>query len=117
LGTRFLKHVERTKILVHLIDVSPMTGRDPVRDYEVIMVELAAFSPVLAAKTQILAANKTDLLGGGKARLERIKRLAKEKGVPFYSISALTGKGLKELVVGMARAVREAEAKAEDDRK
>jgi GTP-binding protein len=90
-----------------------VTGRDPVRDYEVIMAELGAFSPVLSAKAQILAANKTDLLGEGKTRLDRIKRLAKEKGVPFYSISALTGKGLKELVAGMARAVREAEAKAE----
>lgn len=116
LGTRFLKHVERTKILIHLIDVSPVTGRDPVRDYEVIMAELAAFNPVLAAKPQILAANKTDLLGGGKARIGRIKRLAEERGVPFYPISALTGKGLKELVAGMARAVREAEAKAEEDR-
>jgi len=117
LGTRFLKHVERTKILVHLVDVSPMTGRNPVQDYKVIMAELAAFSPVLAAKTQILAANKTDLLGKGKTRLDRIERLAKEKGVPFFSISALTGKGLKELVAGMARAVRAAETKAEDDRK
>ena len=68
------------------------------------MAELAAFNPVLAAKAQILVANKIDLLGGGKARLERIKKLAEEKGVPFYSISALTGKGLKELVAGMARA-------------
>ena len=113
LGIRFLKHVERTKILVHLIDVSPVTGRDPVRDYEVIMAELEAFSPVLSAKAQILAANKIDVLGEEKTRLDRIKKLAKEKGVPFYSISALTGKGLKELVAGMARAVREAEAKAE----
>ena len=113
LGIRFLKHVERTKILVHLIDVSPVTGRDPVRDYEVIMAELEAFSPVLSAKAQILAANKIDVLGEEKTRLDRIKKLAKEKGVTFYSISALTGKGLKELVAGMARAVREAEAKAE----
>jgi GTP-binding protein len=116
LGIRFLKHVERTKILVHLIDVSPVTGRDPVRDYEVIMAELEAFSPVLSAKAQILAANKIDVLGEEKTRLDRIKKLAKEKGVTFYSISALTGKGLKELVAGMARAVREAEAKAEKGR-
>jgi len=111
LGIRFLKHLERTKILVHLIDVSPLTGRDPVRDYEVIMEELEASSPVLFAKAQILAANKIDLLGEAKDRLDRIKRLAKVKGVPFYPISALTGKGLKELVAGMARAVRDTETR------
>jgi len=105
--------VERTKILVHLVDVSPVTGRDPIRDYEVIMRELEAFSPILSGKAQILAANKIDLLRDGRSLLDRIKRLAKEKGVPFYLISALTGKGLKELVAAMARAVREAEAKAE----
>lgn len=113
LGQRFLKHVERTKILVHLVDVSPATGRDPIRDYEVIMRELEAFSPILSGKAQILAANKIDLLSDGRSRLDRIKRLAKKKGVPFYSISALMGKGLKQLVTAMARAVREEEAKAE----
>jgi GTP-binding protein len=109
LGTRFLQHVQRTRVLVHLIDVSPVTGRDPVEDYGVIMEELAAFDPDLAARPQIVVANKIDLLGGGRStRLERVKRLAAKKGVPFFAISALAGKGLKELVAGMARALERA---------
>jgi GTP-binding protein len=105
LGTRFLQHVQRTRVLVHLIDVSPFTGRDPVEDYGVIMAELAAFDPELASRPQIVVANKIDLLGGGRARLDRVRRLAAKKGAPFFAISALAGKGLKELVAGMARAL------------
>ena len=106
LGMRFLKHVQRTRILVHLIDVSSTTGRDPVEDYAVIMDELAAFDPGLAARPQIVVANKIDLLGPRKTRLERVRKLAAAKGVPFFAISALAGKGLKELIAGMARALQ-----------
>jgi GTPase len=108
LGTRFLQHIQRTRVLVHLIDVSPLTGRDPVADYGVIMEELEAFDPTLAARPQIVVANKTDLLGGGKARLDRVRRLAAKKGSPFFAVSALTGQGLKELATGMARALQAA---------
>ena len=105
LGIRFLKHIERTKLLVHLIDVSPATGRDPVDDYAVVMKELEAYGPALAARPKIIVANKTDALGGRRSRLERVRRLAAKEGVPFFAISALTGKGLKELRAGMARAL------------
>lgn len=105
LGIRFLKHIERTKILVHLIDVSPATGRDPVEDYAVVMKELEAYGSALAARPKIIVANKTDALGGQRSRLERVRRLAAKEGVPFFAISALTGKGLKELAAGMARAL------------
>ena len=98
LGIRFLKHIERTKLLVHLIDVSPATGRDPVDDYAVVMKELEAYDPALAARPKIIVANKIDVLGGRRSRLERVRRLAAKEGVPFFAISALTGKGLKELV-------------------
>ena len=105
LGIRFLKHIERTKVLVHLIDVSPATGRDPVDDYAVVMKELEAYGSALAARPKIIVANKTDTLKGQRSRLERVRRLAEKEGVPFFAISALTGKGLKELAAGMVQAL------------
>ena len=103
LGTKFLRHIERTKVLVHLVDVSPYTERDPARDYGIVMKELEAFNPGLARRTQILVANKVDLLGGDKARLDRLKRLAARKKIPFYAISAIKSEGLKPLVAAMAK--------------
>jgi GTP-binding protein len=105
LGIRFLRHIERTKVLVHLVDVSPYSGRDPVHDYDVVMKELASFSPGLARRTQILAANKIDLLAGETARLDRLKRMAARKKIPFHAISAIKGEGLKPLVNAMAKAL------------
>jgi len=109
LGIRFLKHIERTKILVHVIDVSPATGRDPDEDYAVVMKELEAYGSDLASRPKIIVANKTDALGGRRSRLERVRRLAAKEGAPFFAVSALTGKGLKELRVGMARALEQHE--------
>ena len=109
LGIRFLRHIERTKVLVHLVDVSPSSGRDPVRDYEVVMAELEAFSPDLAGRVQILAANKIDLLAGDTARLERLKRMAARKKIPFLAVSALKGDGLKPLVHAMSMALARTE--------
>jgi len=105
LGIRFLKHIERTKVLVHLIDVSPATGRDPVDDYAVVMRELEAYGSALAARPKIIVANKTDTLKSQRSRLERVRRLAAKEGAPFFAVSALTGKGLKELAAGMALAL------------
>ncbi len=103
LGIKFLKHVERTKILLHLIDVSPYTGRDPVQDYRIVLKELEAFSPKLVKRHQIIAANKIDLLGGNGERLEAVSKLAAEEGLPFFSISALKEEGLRELVGEIAK--------------
>jgi len=114
LGIRFLRHVERTKVLIHLVDVSPFTGRDPVRDYAVIMKELAAFSPDLARRSQVLVANKIDLLGGDKSRLSRLRRLARQKGLPVFMISALKGEGLRPLVTAVRRALESGGKKAQD---
>ncbi len=97
LGIRFLKHVERTKVLVHLIDVSPYSGRDPVGDFKVIMKELEAFNPDLARRPQIVAANKIDLLGADKSRLTAVKRLAARRKLPFVAISAVKSEGLSAL--------------------
>ncbi len=105
LGIRFLKHIERTKLLVHIIDVSPATDRDPAEDYAVVLKELEAYDPSLAARPKIIVANKTDALEGRRSRLERVRRLAAKEGAPFFAVSALTGKGLKELAAGMARAL------------
>ncbi|HMA54281.1 MAG TPA: GTPase, partial [Acidobacteriota bacterium] len=103
LGIRFLRHIERTKLLVHLIDVSPYSGRDPVEDFRVLMKELEAFSPEVAARPQILAANKVDLLGADRSRLVRLRRLAARKKIPLFAISALKKEGLKPLVEAAAR--------------
>ncbi|MFO7733982.1 MAG: GTPase ObgE [Candidatus Aminicenantes bacterium] len=103
LGVRFLRHIERTKMLVHLVDVSPYTGRDPVEDYQVIMKELRAFNPEVAARPQVLAANKVDLLGKDKSRLTRIKKLAAGKKIPFFAISAIKEEGLRPLIEALAR--------------
>lgn len=98
LGIKFLKHTERTKILLHLIDISPYSERDPVQDFRIVMNELEAFNPQLIKRRQILVANKIDLLGEMKNRLSQIEKFARKQGLPFYAISAIKEKGLKELV-------------------
>jgi len=103
LGIMFLKHIERTKLLIHLIDVSPYTQRDPVDDFHAVMKELEAFNPKLIERRQILVANKIDLIESHTERLKKIEFLAQEKGFPFYAISALKEKGLKSLVLTTAR--------------
>jgi GTP-binding protein len=110
LGIRFLRHIERTKVLVHLVDVSPYTERDPVRDYDVVMEELDSFNPGLARRAQILAANKVDLLGEDKSRLTKLKKMAQKKKIPFFAISALKGEGLGPLVGAMAKTLERLEA-------
>jgi len=109
LGTKFLKHVERTKILVHIVDVSPYTDRDPVQDYRTVMKELEAFDTTLAKRRQILVANKIDLLGGAEERLNKIESLAKEENLPFCAISALTKQGLQKVVSAMKGVLEEIE--------
>lgn len=109
LGTRFLKHIERTKILVHIIDVSAYSGRDPVDDYGIVMAELEAYSPELATRPQIVVANKIDLLGKSSERLGAVKKLASRKRLPFFAISAMKREGLKPLVSAMAKVLAAAE--------
>lgn len=101
LGTQFLRHVERTRLLAHLVDVSEASGRDPVHDYEVIMSELAGFSEEMAAKPMIVVATKLDVAQDPE-RVEALRRKAAEVGLPFYEISAVTGQGLDTLIAAMA---------------
>jgi GTP-binding protein len=106
LGTQFLRHVERTRLLVHLVDVSDASGRpNPVKDYEVIMGELAEFGAGLEKKPEIVAASKIDAANPDK--LARLKRFCKKRGLPLYPISAVTGKGVKELIYAMAEKVED----------
>ena len=115
LGTRFLRHVERTRLLAHLVDVSDASGRpDPVKDFEVIVGELANFGAELEDKPMIVIASKADVANPEK--LAKLKKYADRKRLPFYEISAVTGKGIPELQWAMARyvqQVRDAEARGD----
>jgi len=111
LGHRFLRHLERTKVLVHLVDVSSVAGRDPVADLDTLRRELELFQPTLAAKPQIVTANKIDALDE-EERAASLGRRAGELGLPFFRISAVSGAGLPELLEEMWRQIaasREAE--------
>ncbi|MBS1817447.1 MAG: GTPase ObgE [Acidobacteria bacterium] len=112
LGHQFLRHLERTKVLVHLVDVSSASGRDPVSDMDIIRRELELFAPELAAKPQIVAANKIDALDD-EERAAAVDARAKALGLPFFRISGVTGAGVPELLEAAWRelaAAREAEA-------
>ncbi|MGI9106639.1 MAG: GTPase ObgE [Pyrinomonadaceae bacterium] len=112
LGDRFLRHVERTKLLLHLVDVSSVSGRDAVGDYEAINRELLAYDPQLAERPQIVVATKIDALDEPE-RLESVRRRAGDDERPFFAISSVTNNGIRELVhaVGQALdALRESEA-------
>ena len=104
LGDRFLRHIERTRLLAHLVDVSEATGRDPVRDFEIVMEELANFSEDLAAKPMIVVATKLDAAQDPE-RIESLRRLAADRGLAFYEISSATGQGIPELKRGMGERV------------
>ncbi len=95
LGHDFLRHVERCRLLLHLVDASGSEGRDPIADFETINAELARFSPALAGRPQILLANKCD--AAGKEQVERLRRYAEQKGLEFAAISAATRQGLDAL--------------------
>lgn len=114
LGTRFLRHVERTKLLLHLVDVSSSSGRDPVNDYEVINRELRAHNEELAARPQIVVATKLDALDE-PARLENLRARVKADNLPFYEVSAVTGRGMSELIGAMARRLDELAARPKKD--
>ena len=103
LGHQFLRHTERTRLLVHVLDLDPQTGRDPIDDLAVIDAELAAYSPELARRPQIVVANKTDLFEAEAPRLEAIERHCRNAGLPFHAVSAVAGAGLPELVRSIAR--------------
>lgn len=104
LGIQFLRHIERTKVLVHLVDVSEFSGRDPVDDFKIILKELVAFSDELAAKPMLVVATKMDT-AQDPDRVTKLKRAAQRRKMPFYKISAVTGEGLEELLFAIEKVV------------
>ncbi|MGD1091126.1 MAG: GTPase ObgE [Bryobacteraceae bacterium] len=104
LGTQFLRHVERTRLLVHLVDVSESTGRDPAHDFEVVMDELASFSEELVKKPMIVVATKLDAAQDPE-RIRSLETVATQRGLPFLKISSVTGEGVEALKRAMADAV------------
>jgi GTP-binding protein len=106
LGHQFLRHTERTRVLVHLLDPDPNTGRHIADDLDLINAELAAYSPELAARPQLVVVNKADLLDGAEPEVgdavERVRRRCVNAGQPFLLVSAVTGRGLTELVRAIA---------------
>ncbi len=101
LGTRFLKHIERTRLIAHLVDTSDANDRDPVSDFEIIERELASFSPHLAQKPMIVVATKLDATTN-RERLEALRAYAANRGLEFHAISSATGEGIVPLVRAMA---------------
>lgn len=100
LGIQFLRHIERCHVLLHLVDVSE-TGRDPIDDFEKIMIELESFSEDLARKPMFLIASKIDAVQDPE-KIEALRHLAKERDMPFFAISSVTGQGIPELKYAMA---------------
>jgi GTP-binding protein len=102
LGHEFLRHVERTRVLVHLIEPLPLDGSDPVANYHTIRRELELYRPALAAKPEIVALSKAELTGSGAVR----ERLEKNLGHPILALSAVTGQGLSDLVNAVVEQLR-----------
>jgi GTP-binding protein len=102
LGSRFLRHVERTSILLHLVDISDMSEDDPVENYEKINKELRLYSPELIKKPQVVIGTKLDI-AVNKKRLDRLARYCKTTGIDFFLVSAVTGEGIKQLLSYLSR--------------
>ena len=109
MGFKFLKHIERTKIIIHVVDISGSEGRDPIEDFETINKELRAYSKVLANKPQIVAANKIDLIEDNNSGYELFKEYAENQGYAVFPISAPINLGVPELMAYAAMILAEVE--------
>lgn len=98
LGHDFLRHIDRCRLLLHLVDASGSEGRDPLEDVQTINAELAGYSEFLASRPQIIVANKTDLLGDDREILDKLKAYADEHDFGFLELSAATNRGVRELI-------------------
>ena len=112
LGHEFLRHIERTRVLVHIVDAASTEGRDPVDDIHKINKELEAYNPEIAARPQLIAANKIDCIfdDGEENPIDRLKAEFEPQGIKVYPISAVTGQGLKELIYGIKELLNSAPA-------
>ena len=101
LGHQFLRHIERTKVIIHIVDAASTEGRDPIADIKAINAELEAYNPDLLKRPQVIAANKIDAIyddGSGTNPVELIKAAFEPEGIKVYPISAVSGQGVKELL-------------------
>ena len=98
LGHEFLRHIERTKLILHIVDAASTEGRDPVADIYAINRELEAYNAQIAQRPQIIAANKIDMIYGTEDPVARIKAEFEPRGIPVYAISAISGQGLRDLL-------------------
>ena len=101
LGFEFLRHIERTKVMIHIVDVASTEGRDPIADIYAINKELENYNPEIAKRPQVIAANKTEMIFIQEGEEDPVERLRKEfepKGIKVYPISALSGEGIRELL-------------------
>lgn len=101
LGFEFLRHIERTKVIIHIVDAASTEGRDPIADIYAINKELKAYNPEIAARPQVIAANKIDMIfddGSGTNPLEALKKEFEPQGIAVYPICAINGKGIRELL-------------------
>ena len=106
LGHEFLRHIDRCRLLVHVVDVSGSEGRDPVADFDAINQELSQYSPDLASRPQIVAANKTDIMADDSL-LEALREHVEALGFPLFTLSAAAHEGTRELVFAVANKLRE----------
>ncbi|MBM6736653.1 GTPase ObgE [Faecalicatena fissicatena] len=110
LGHEFLRHIERTKLIIHVVDAAGTEGRDPVEDIRKINAELRAYNPEIADRPQIIAANKIDAIyreEGQESPVERLKREFEPQGIPVFPISGVTGEGIQELLYEVSRRLDE----------
>ena len=109
LGHDFLRHIERTRVLIHVVDCAGTEGRDPLRDIELINAELAGYNADITKKRQVIAANKIDLLPEGKDAeiIQRIRVIYEPKDIPVFPVSTLTGEGLKPLLYRVYEILKE----------
>lgn len=111
LGHEFLRHIERTRVLVHIVDAASTEGRDPVEDIYKINKELEAYNPEIAARPQLIAANKIDCIYNDDDPISRLKEEFEPKGIKVYPVSAATGQGIRELLFGIKELLNQCPAK------
>lgn len=108
LGHEFLRHIERTRVMIHIVDAASVEGRDPLADLYAIQKELNAYNPKLCEKPQIIAANKIDVLYGGENEIiAKLRAEFEPQGIPVYPISAVSGQGVKDLLYGVKKRLDE----------
>ena len=98
LGFEFLRHIERTKVIIHIVDAASTEGRDPIQDIYAINKELETYNPEIANRPQVIAANKTDMILGDEDPVQKLKNEFEPQGIRVYPISAISGKGIRELL-------------------